>query len=261
MRKSIFCISAWADLHLQPVVFQWGQLISHFLFSGFNWENLSTGFSLVEKECAKSEGRQDFLHSLILTGTLGNGRTFCVDVCCSWAGQKEPKAFCCVPAGQRHDEPYKFTSSQFKNMLIPAAAKYLTLHRYFGPPYGTSSSLCSSTAGWPSVLWRTWSWVSKRMNSTVSGNSLFSIGALTTVNGDVLLDQLTATQPPSFHLCIVSICVHKSSTALALLRLCASWRAPAGRWLGSLFSICCAALQRDTAKRSTVIPSSFRTNS
>lgn len=47
----------------------------------FQWlksSKLVNCFSLVEKECAKSEVEQDFLHTLILTGTLGSGRTFVV---------------------------------------------------------------------------------------------------------------------------------------------------------------------------------------
>lgn len=64
MRKSIITpkyfsslnISAWVQDRSPSVaiVFQWGQLISHFPFSSFNWENLSTGFSFGWERMCKS---------------------------------------------------------------------------------------------------------------------------------------------------------------------------------------------------------------
>lgn len=154
-------------------------------------------------------------------------------------------------------------------MLIPAAAKYLILHRYSGPPYGTSSSLCSSTAGWPSVLWRTWSWVSKRMNLTVSRNSLFSIGALTTLLTQtrcwISWQLFSGRHSISLHrkhlrsrcdplqLLLSSDCVHPGRPLLG---------DNSGARFHFIALLCNAlALQRDTAKGSTVIPSSFRMNS
>lgn len=226
-------ISAWVMADLPSAA----SLFNNDESPGFNWGNVFTGFSLVEKRKFWKEhvGVWSFLYALRYGLAEHCIQAFVV------ADQKGPKTFCCVSYLLHVCSHYYFSR----------ATKHLILPRSSGPPYGTSSFLFFSTAGWPSVLWRTWLWVPKWISAIASVNSLFTINTLTALLMEMLPVTLRHERFP----------LQRAPPRLWLSSSCVD---PSGPVLGDNSGACFhfAALlcnkpsqQRESSKTSAVVPS------